>query len=647
MENMNKYIVLPTVSKIEVINYSLFKVGKKLDYKFDKGLNLFIGVNGLGKTTTTSLIIYGIVGFTSKYGDEFKIDREYFINRGSEGIDSKGELKIEFVVGNDVFFIKRKLDEETVLEFKLNGETKSNSEYVSSLLKSTFLNTDNDLAFILEKFLVREEEGNYLLWDFKDQSKLLQLLINPIGFKENYQSKSDRLSQLTSEINREKDTKIKAFSDRIEYLNETKLKQESKEAKYNIHELEFFEKEIKTKNKIRENLKREWADLIKTATNLNFNIDKLSSEKEIYSEQILNIENEFYSSVYNDNNVLNTIHKLKHYNNCVFCNTNLKTTKTREILSKIEHNACPVCSSNLHEGEFKGNKSEASIEDLKEIEERLNTLKFELENLEKEKNTKKNRIIELEGKLRSLNQEIDDLEIKVFEFQLAKQSDDEDKRPSIIDLQIKDLNEAITNIRNTIAPKEKEAREITTVLIKLNDELTKIVGENQSKINIYFKEYATKYFRPDCQIQTEERQIKKTNNFDKILQSYYVPFFDNKKRTLQKHCSTSQRFFLEYLFRLSLLKLYNEVSGNKNSSFTIFETSEGAFDTKFTEKLADTFISFSKEVTFPLVLIINMSKPSFVQRLKNGLTNKKSILNYLDFANIADTDKDFFLKDFK
>lgn len=647
MNEINKYIVLPTISKIEVDNYTLFKEGEKLEYKFDKGLNLFIGVNGLGKTTTTSLIIYGIVGFTSKYGEEFKIDKDYFINRGSDGSKSVGELIIEFKVGKDVFSIKRLLNNEAVLEFKLNGKIKSNEDYLNDLLKLTLFDSDSDLAFILEKFLVREEEGNYLLWDFKDQSKLLQLLINPIGFKEKYQSKSDELSNLTTEINREKDTKIKAYNERLTYLKETKLKEQSKESKYNISELEFFEKEIKTKTQIREKLKSEWGDSIKSVTNLSFNIDRISSEIEIYNEQILNIENEFYSDSYNNNNVQNSIHKLKHYNNCVFCNTTLKAAKTREILSKIEQNSCPVCTSNLHEGDFKANVSDGSIEDLKEIENRANNLKIDLEKLEKEKLNKKNRIFELEGKIGKLNNEIDDLQIKIFEFQLAKQTETEDNKPSIIDLQINDLNEAIATIRRNIAPKETKAKSLAEELIKLNDNLTKIVGDNQTKINIHFKNYASKYFRDDCQLQTEERQIKKTNNFEKILQSYYVPFFENKKRTLQKHCSTSQRFFLEYLFRLSLLKLYNEVSGNQNSSFTIFETSEGSFDTKFTEKLADTFISFSKEVSFPLVLIINMSKPSFVKKLRGGLVNKKSELNYLDFANITDEDKDFFLKEFK
>lgn len=51
------YIKLPIVKQIEVKGYRLFE--RDWEYTFKKGLNLFVGGNRLGKTTTVYLLLYG------------------------------------------------------------------------------------------------------------------------------------------------------------------------------------------------------------------------------------------------------------------------------------------------------------------------------------------------------------------------------------------------------------------------------------------------------------------------------------------------------------------------------------------------------------------------------------------------------------
>jgi predicted ATP-dependent endonuclease of OLD family len=50
----DEYIKLPIIKKVEVKGYKLFKSDWK--YEFKKGLNLFLGGNTLGKTTSVYIM---------------------------------------------------------------------------------------------------------------------------------------------------------------------------------------------------------------------------------------------------------------------------------------------------------------------------------------------------------------------------------------------------------------------------------------------------------------------------------------------------------------------------------------------------------------------------------------------------------------
>jgi len=244
--------------------------------------------------------------------------------------------------------------------------------------------------------------------------------------------------------------------------------------------------------------------------------------------------------------------------------------------------------------------------------------------------------------LTTLNKEVDNLKIEILKDELDFEDLNREKTFDTYDIQIKGILEAIGKIRKDIVPKELRVKELTKNLAKANDSLSKKISESLSVINLYFEEYAQKYFRPDCKLTIDAKQLKKSNNFDRIRQSHYIPFFGNKKRTLTKHCSTSQRFFLEYIFRLSLLELYKSTVNEDRAGFAIFETTEGAFDLKFTERLASAFLDYSTNNDNPLILIVNLSKPEFVSQLKEGMSDSNNILNYIDFGNLNAEDKSFY-----
>src|SRR4030043_1765981 len=92
-QNKN-YIKLPSLHSIEVNDYTLFK--KSWSYQVKNGLNLFLGINELGKTTTANMIIYGVVG---RYED---ITPKYFKSRAHTNGKAEPTVALTFKVGNNI-----------------------------------------------------------------------------------------------------------------------------------------------------------------------------------------------------------------------------------------------------------------------------------------------------------------------------------------------------------------------------------------------------------------------------------------------------------------------------------------------------------------------------------------------------------------
>lgn len=197
--NKSAFINLPSIQKIEVKEYLLFK--ETWSYSVKRGLNLFVGANGLGKTTTANLIIYGLVGKTSN------LTEEYFSERKG-GATDKSAIILDFIVDSKKYHIERTIKGAVLKTLKIDQKEISHEKYISNILDDIGINNIEDLIFLLENFLIREEEGNYLLWDHNDQYRLLQLLINTKDFKRDYDKLSRRF------LDKEKEYKAKSEQER-------------------------------------------------------------------------------------------------------------------------------------------------------------------------------------------------------------------------------------------------------------------------------------------------------------------------------------------------------------------------------------------------------------------------------------------------
>lgn len=125
---------------------------------------------------------------------------------------------------------------------------------------------------------------------------------------------------------------------------------------------------------------------------------------------------------------------------------------------------------------------------------------------------------------------------------------------------------------------------------------------------------------------------RKSNESRTNLTTFY-PKFDGQNRLTLDSVSTSERIFLESIFRLSIVELYHRLTSI--APFILLETSEGPFDVISTIKFAEALNEFSKN-HFPFISITNLSKPEFVEQLISGYDNPANrTLKFLDFCNLS------------
>jgi hypothetical protein len=612
-------------------------------------MNLFIGANGLGKTTTTNLIIYGIVGFNSE------ISQDYFLNRGKvEVTDEKGrQIKasviLEFSVGEHYFKIERYIENDaikclTIDKDKFTEEEIDNidEEYEGRLAQYTGIQNLDDIVFLLKKFLIREEEANYLIWDDRggDQSKLIRLLINDSGFEDEYSELAKTLKEADSAMRGKQDIKAQ-FQKRIDELTGEKEKELKKRKSYDSRQtfeqdLSRLEVEIEI---LKKNQTKNLEDISYTLNNIKSidgKLESISAEYESKGEKTQTLESQLFKFVYADDKILNAVHKLKHYGICIYCNKKPKKEVIQKIINALEiENSCPVCHSHLYNDNQHDINSDETIKELESSQHELDSYKSKIAELETRKTNSSKDLATLWNTQQQLDKELHSKSISAYDVKilLSNLSKNPEEQITIYDTQISALENQILKYEKEIAKDNKKATTAKNKLLEKNEEQNKIITAFEKELNKIFTSYTSKYFKSDCSLVTTTGKPKESN----ISVTSYVPSFDGKMRKAIKNCSTSERIFLEYLFRLSLLQLYCQKS--KNQAFMIMETTEGAFDITNTEQLAGAFVEFGKK-NIPFIIITNFSKPDFLKSISVGIKRQKNrFLNFLEIGNISGKQK--------
>lgn len=639
----DKYIKLPIIKEVEVKGYELFKSDWK--YEFKKGLNLFVGGNRLGKTTTVYIILYGIVGLPEE-------NRNFFSDRivtQRQIRNVNPVVRLRFNVGNSSINIERNLFNSQINYFSINNKSykRKNTQrieqvYATNIANLADISSLDDYKFLLENLLIREEEGNYLIWDPKAQIRVLRLLFNYAKFDKKFRKLEDEVREFDTDVRGQQDTQAQ-FRKRLDVIKEQKSSKIKNMGGFGLQELE---KRLEELNKDKVALHSSYKSILEKIENMERDkkqntqiVHGLSNEIEELDSEIIRIENTFFKSVYSDPKIQLADHKLKYYQICMFCNKKIPKEKARSIVDEIENKKrCPVCSS-----EFK-----REIED--HIDERDRTRLVEdlikKRKVSKEKkrelSLKQKHLGDLSKKLKRLWTEKSKWEVEIenqilviddIKLKLSRPSMERKEEIAVYDRDIKILQEQVDYFQKIIDEAKYNRTKALDDLKKKNNEFNRTLEKMSNALVRKFKEYVNGFF-DECDLVAKERRPKGSM----ISLKVFIPKFDGHERISVRQVSKSEAIFLEYAFRMSLCELFKQITGNE--SLLVIETSEGTFDIGNARILAETISRFYSNDSY-LLVISNLGRADFlrvlIEKTKKDISNR--VLNYLKIGRLSEEQK--------
>lgn len=160
-------IIFPVLDRISVQNYGLY-VGTPdlpgLDHSFMPGVNIIVGINGLGKTTLLNILLRSLTGpFDLPSGEELgekkrrlvPADRLWFRRRvPDDAVDATAT--VWFHVGERYFEVKRSLANLDILSLTVDQQawptapaSELEATYQTQIFQAAGLSSFDDFVFLL------------------------------------------------------------------------------------------------------------------------------------------------------------------------------------------------------------------------------------------------------------------------------------------------------------------------------------------------------------------------------------------------------------------------------------------------------------------------------------------------------------------
>jgi len=612
-------LYLPDLEKIEINNYSLYN--QNLEYEFIKGVNLIIGGNGVGKTTFINILKYSIIGLYKKdtivrnYNYEKRISRErysnpnlYFRSRTKQlPSDLNAEVCVYFSINGIQYIVKRSLYNAQLLDvevieldrrYHLEGESFKQDDYdkmketekesciqfkyEQSIKKNSNLDSFDDFIFFVNRILLFDETRETILWDEDIQKRLSSTYFNnPELERERKEAESEKIYQ--NSISRHKSEEIKAIN-RVFKTIETKEDKSTTKKSRSIQEL--FALIDKGKN-ILEKYEVERNQIQNALSNYYKDVNDLSNQINAMENELASLEENALKIVWNQLNPKYAVYKSQLQQNeiCPFCN---KPVDSHKYLIDTKH--CFFCNSDININE------EFFDDSFLKTKEMLDTLYKKRQAIEVEIGALEKNIRNYDYKFRQAKNEIfmNQKALREIETSNLNKVEDEDIGYHAMIQRIEEL----TKEKDLAISKSKEYEEKANNFIKLIEHnLINITSD----ISDLFADFAEAFLKLPCHLSYD--------NLNKNSAKTFIPSIDNVLRKDEEELSESQRFFIDYSFRMSVLSFFYN-----GPTYYICETPDSSLDISYEINAARTFMKFLEKPNI-LILTSNLNNSTFIDYL--------------------------------
>ena len=641
---MNRF---PVLERLTVSNFRMFPGSPKspgIDFRFQGGISVLAGVNGLGKTTLINLLFRLLVGpfdlpkdsASAKFGSAAKANvvswpgrNTYFPQRVADRAQS-ASAELWFKLGHSQFSVRRSLSTLKLQSCTFNGEnleiSGNEQAYRDSICVAANAGQFVDFLTAIKYLTFFNEERRDILWDGQAQRQFFRILFTTpeearewIELEQQISSADSRarnmsnsVYQLEQDLNEgEKLLVSNAGVDARLSAEQTLLDTELRRRR----ELELHAERLD------EDLKRIRRDLERSK--LNEDLARRSVEETRFARLGRLFPNLTETARY-------ILTQLYADGRCLACERESPQAQQR-LEHAVESSLCVVCGSDLTAAQRLLENAE-SEDDFEEAIERLSLASLQRRSLADEERSRDQEwqevLKELGDLTASANARIK--KVEALRSQLPPDPEDLSKlRSSILELREREDIEK----RKRQSAEAVYDRLLTRVSERIQTATSTVSGYFQELIGCFLEEESKLSFKT---INDRPSQSGRIFRYPSLRFEMTAAAFDGEQiRSSPDDVSESQREFIDLAFRMALA----EAAAIDGEITMVIETPGASLDAVYMERAANLLCTFARDPR-SIVVTSNLTSSVMIPALLGPETNdqdeieerRKRVLNLLDVA---------------
>ncbi len=590
-------INFPILERISVQNYALY-VGSTdspgLNHTFSSGVNVIVGINGLGKTTLLNMLLKSMTGpYDLPHGDELgekkrrlvSSDRYWFRRRVPDDAVN-AHVTAMFYVGEHYFEVKRSLANLDIVELSVDQQCVQlarpqdlEAAYQNHIIEASGLSSFDDFVFLMRYVVFFLEDRRSLVWDAAAQGDILGILFGEQG--SNRKEYVELFNELLS-----KDSEYRNIQ---AVVNKRKKEYQKQLGSIEGGQLDMLIKQHEKRKDDVETCRKRKEELSQERDSLRTQIE--NRRRDIYDGRasLTKDLNEFYTSFFPQVNDA-ARYLLSHFEaeaGCIVCG-NSTSEAIERVNAKLSMNTCPVCESPIERSGQPSNDPHAG--------EEIEGLRASIEKLESE----------LQSMLEPLNKA--ELEFAHVSAELVSAVSETNSLEQQLNAIGQSMPEAINRreeIANRVSSFEDALNEIEIERTRLTEQFRGIAEGIDQEVKVVsqrieesFRTFISGFLAEDCAIAYTSRQSRIGQRaasgsfpFPHFVPSLTSGVYRNNAtpREYGQSVSESQKEFIDLAFRMALL----EVAAPNTAAMLILETPEASLDSVFIPRAADLLRRFA------------------------------------------------------
>lgn len=586
----------PVFERVRVTEYGLY-VGTAekpgLDHHFVDGVNVIVGINGLGKTTLLNILLRSLSGASDVPGDDalgdkkrrlVPVERNWFRKRvPDDAVNAKAT--IWFTLGERHFEVTRSLANLDITELWVDQQqvphgraAELEAAYRDAVQAAAGLSSFDDFVFLLRYVIFYLEDRRSLVWDPAAQGDILGILFGATGERTHYVEIFNDLLSKDSE-----------YRNMHAVVHGRKRKLDKQNSTIEGGQIEML---VKTLDERRIQLKELAArknELSRTRDDLREQMENRRQEIHEKRASLATQLNSFYESFFPSLDGP-ARYLLAHFEagvGCLVCG-NKGEEVTQRVATKLMMNTCPVCDSPLEDAHstitdpFAGEDIEARRLEIAAADFDLAAMAAPLRSAEEDYATTSAELVSVTGTIVDLERQLKKLGQTI---------------PAVM-AQRDELQQQMLSFEAVLNQLDVERVELAKKFGELAEIIHQEVQAVSSEIEQTFARYISGFLAEQCEIKYSPRyrQLGQRANTEQFPFPHFIPALTSgvhrggaTVREAGQSVSESQKEFIDLAFRMALLAL----AAPGAPTMLILETPEASLDSVFVPRAADLLRRFA------------------------------------------------------